>query len=388
MIKKRFSPMFLIINICILTFILLLIINVKGVSASTETRLRVEAKNMEELKTYITQNLPVDIYLTGHTYDFSEELNNNNNRKIRIYGNEYEKPRFIMNESIPTNSRFVSMAKGTLELENITLIGAGLKASGGIAAEKVKVTNCDFSNNNYFYGGAIGRTIKDGTDIQPTRIEAINSKFKDNMTSYDGGAIAIDTSADNSELIISNCEFDNNVRYGAGLQLGGAVSAKRVDKVRITESKFTDNMNIEGRDNIGGAISVLAVPDVLISDSYFEGNLADNTGGAIAVTDCGDRNPNYGKNPMTYVTNCTFKENSAEYGGAIWVNNQGGQWMHVTGNTFSGNMTPKKEYGEAIYYHWGPYTRLFVNSNSLNKDSVAKGPEAGSLEGTPYIENY
>ena len=99
--------------------------------------------------------------------------------------------------------------------------------------------------------------------------------------------------------IITNCTFE--------AQEGGAISAY-YSTVYIIKSTFSRN--------IGGAINTYTNYYLFISGSTFDGNVATEWGGAVTLFQTLSYNSNkYALN----ITNCTFINNAAMIGGAVFI---------------------------------------------------------------------
>jgi predicted outer membrane repeat protein len=188
---------------------------------------------------------------------------------------------------------------------------------GAILCDTLTLSNCSFYNNSAKnFGGAI-HCQKDSMITE--------SNFETNTSKHLGGAI----SYGEGNLTLTKCNFNNN----SAVYSGGAITCTYMDTshyLTIIECSFTNN----SAEMYGGAV----ITDYLnISNSYFINNSAVNDGGCIISTNC------------TSVTNCSFINNSAgNYGGAICCRNDlniQNSFM-ITNNSFINNTA---NYGGAIY---------------------------------------
>lgn len=160
--------------------------------------------------------------------------------------------------------------------------------------------------------------------IENSTVVLKNVRFLDNFSSY-GGAL----SATRSALYVSNCTFSGNRVFSTG----GAISTISAN-LTIVQSTFVNN-TARSKDNdlsaFGGAISFLAQPTEFLNiyDSTFRLNIAQRSGGAIAIQPQGlTAGPSY-----VYIGRTVFIQNSASgegaclstsscntIGGAVYVN--------------------------------------------------------------------
>jgi predicted outer membrane repeat protein len=136
-------------------------------------------------------------------------------------------------------------------------------------------------------------------------------------------------------ITIRNTIFRNNITRDGAVAIGNGNSADQYPENFIIDCSFTNNQGGAG----GGAIKVLNFNGVAIQGSHFEGNSVDasvseSKGGAIYST---------GK---LIITNSTFLNNAANYGGAIWSSGYyDSPSMTITGSLFSGNQA---KYGAGV----------------------------------------
>ena len=206
-------------------------------------------------------------------------------------------------------------------------------------AVNVRVTSCNFVNNEAPNGGAIFNHLASTTISGCT--------FTGNQATDSGGAIYLD-----APLNIISSTFNNNYA-----NTGGAIFS--ADSLTIAGSTFTSNSAING-----GAI--YSTSTLAISSSNFSNNNALSNGGAIFSAD------------SLTISGSTFTSNSAINGGGIYSINQliltdsslslntattGGaiystNLLTVDNTKFTGNNAMNK--GGAIY------TNNILNANNLN----------------------
>ncbi|MGK0390877.1 MAG: putative outer membrane repeat protein [Maribacter sp.] len=183
-----------------------------------------------------------------------------------------------------------------LTLDSLRLI-KGYSSSGGGAIKfkgfHLNVSNCTFSNNTSTYGGAIYSSESYGAVIINSCVFMLNS-----ATNFGGGIYS------NREVILINSDFSNNEASS-----GGAIFSVR--KMSIENSTFLSNTAIEygGAVNLSSNTSTSYYP-FLVTNSTFENNSA-NFGGAIYTYF-------YNTEVDLNISNSTFDNNHSVWsGGAV-----------------------------------------------------------------------
>ena len=138
-----------------------------------------------------------------------------------------------------------------------------------------------------------------------------------------GGAVTVHGE---STFLAVGCTFSNN--RASGSYGGGAILSSAI--VRLVDCTFTGNGSFLANNSggSGGAISSFWLSDLAVERCTFYSNHADGSGGAIYV---------WSSEKDAYVTNSTFVNNSANWGGGIAVsdpNNDLITWTHVSHSTF------------------------------------------------------
>jgi hypothetical protein len=178
---------------------------------------------------------------------------------------------------------------------------------GGINAffiEGLEVTDSTFENNHApnRSGGAIFNESSMWLDIS-------GCEFESNSSNSTGGAIF---SSFSSQFSVSRCEFRNNSTTGASPAMeygGGAIALVDVGAFsRVSRSSFYGN-HTSGFNTTGGAINfgMGAGMGMLIDGCVFAENSSLYAGGAV------------GLNGSELILNCTFANNSAVFGQAIFA---------------------------------------------------------------------
>ena len=226
--------------------------------------------------------------------------------------------------------------------KNNTFISNHAGISGAALAwlnvENIHINNYTFIDNTAERsGGAI--YISKGSD----NCVIFNSTFKGNhltnMTAYHNGG-AIDCVGDN--LTVNMSSFENN-----GANTGGAIYVGTgSSQAHILASNFTSNYAYAD----GGAIGLKA-DTLIINESIFKSNTAIGSGGAVYVGGIGENNT---------VHYSVFEDNQAgNHGGAI-------DWLAKAGEIIHSNFTKNSaEYGGAVYLNG-------VSSKSRISDVIFK----------------
>ena len=216
---------------------------------------------------------------------------------------------------------------------------------GAIYAGDANITVKDslFNANWGYIGGAI--FVNGGT------LAVDGATFEDNLSVYQGGAIAVYASAaDDEALTIENSAFAGNKSDRAG-----AVYFKN-GEATISNTTFDEN---EARFANGGAITV-ANSTVSLADVELIGNTAERFGGAIFAGQS-DVVIENGENVM-------IDSNAAQYGGAIY--NSKGE-LEVVSGQFTDNVATGS--GGAIY-----------SGGEVTVIATFEGNEAGESGGAIY----
>lgn len=208
---------------------------------------------------------------------------------------------------------------------NNGVIGRNLNNShGGAGCVRAGIIyqNCKFINNSAGQGGAL--TYHASGSIE-------DCVFINNSAKLYGGALSTGYIDGDMELIVVNCNFEqNNAPYGGAVQLKGK-------NIEIHKSIF--NKNIAAIN--GGAINIIA-KTVTVDDVEFNKNIANVNGGAIYIN--GDK---------TTIVDSSFIANEAipdakklddGLGGAIYINSSSAT---INKNIFNNNVARN---GSAIYY--------------------------------------
>lgn len=170
---------------------------------------------------------------------------------------------------------------------------------GGYEAGSIIFSECSFEHND-----GLGAFTGYGGTAQTFR----SCSFSDNSSNQSGGAISDPYGS--GELLIEQCRFERNTALA-----GGAVHWNGGRSVSILNSIFVNNSS---ESDYGGALLISQAETVVLSDSEFIGNSSGYVGGVGLL-----------RNGPTNVQRCQFVDNSA--------NDWGGGGLHVSGN-FSTNV--------------------------------------------------
>ena len=255
--------------------------------------------------------------------------------------------------------------------KNNTFISNHAGISGAALAwlgvDNIHINNYTFTNNTADRsGGAI--YISKGSD----NCVIFNSTFKGNhltnMTEYHNGG-AIDCVGDN--LTVNMSSFENN-----GANTGGAIYVGvGSSQAHILASNFTSNYAYAD----GGAIGLKA-DTLIINESIFKSNTAIGSGGAVYVGGIGENNT---------IHYSVFEDNQAgNHGGAI-------DWLAKAGEIIHSNFTKNSaEYGGAVYLN-GVSSKSRIsdvifkeNTATENGGAIDCNATEMNLTHTKFISNY
>ncbi len=279
------------------------------------------------------------------------------------------------------------------------------KSDGGaifVDSDNVKIDNCNFADNNAYFGGAIywdryngkvsdcnfadnGAIYGGAVYCGECDVVISNSNFTANNATQ-GGAIY----CKDSNLTVGACNFTNNVAEGE-YSCGGAIDFNGTN-LFIIDSKFISN---EAHDC--GAVSVESVTTEIINTEFI-GNGAYDCGavgifeGNALIENC-TFDSNYANRSIAAlsistnatVNNTVFKSNSAEDCGALFYesysendtliadycqfidNDCSGAYLKhynavISNSKFKNSVSDK---GIAIYN--GATNRLYLSNNTVNK---------------------
>ncbi len=211
-------------------------------------------------------------------------------------------------------------------------VGGGLYANN-----KIRLTSCDFIENEAQAGGGV--FISQGNSLEITNCTFLQNK----ATDEGGGGIY----AFQSSSIIKNCTFSKNTSTTSG---GGVM---HVGSYPTYSNCIFKNNEAEN----GGAMYNSNSSEINMLTCTFSGNIATGKGGGI-----------YNNNSYGPFINCLFSGNKADNGGAI-VNDNGAR-PNIINCTIAGNLAIGKGGGMANYQST-PYivnTIIWGNSSGVYDD--------------------
>ena len=209
------------------------------------------------------------------------------------------------------------------------------------------------NNSSHRYGGAI--------DIETSNAgieNRINSAiFKGNHSIYNGGSIAVTSTASTTKVYISQCTFGGNGDGESNVaNFGGAVYAEKDTFVNIGNSSFTGN---RARNN-GGAFCIEGDSYLNLFRDTFVGNYGQS--GGVGYTQDLDS-----KYPRLFVDECSFDANyiSTHYGCLFNLNGIDDFCMHnssVRGSYISASQTGEKASWIDLY---GVQGKVSISNSSI-----------------------
>lgn len=162
-----------------------------------------------------------------------------------------------------SNSSFIGNSRPSVS--NQPQNGSSVDIRGGTTNSEIKITNCDFKNNETSGSGTIY--------FAGTKTATLEScEFDDNVSNREGGALY----SSNSNTTVKNCKFvSNHTNYGSNG--GGAIYATGDNTpLTIEGSEFIENSAVKAN---GGAVYLNG--SALVKNSTFKENNSLYRGGAI-----------------------------------------------------------------------------------------------------------
>lgn len=245
-----------------------------------------------------------------------------------------------------------------LDLKAVQLINGFIKqanSGGAITAQDGCEISTDadtiFKNCKAKRGGAINAW-------ENVKLKINGSKFINNVSNLGGAICSLNGE---TTIDINGVTFDNNhaVAIGSDPVIGGAIYSR--SKLNVESTDFKNN----SAESNGGAIySTIAFT---VKNSEFTNNSSEKSGGAIYVP----------KEAPAKITNTTFSENKAKWGGAIANYSK----SSIIASTFNNNIAIST--GGAIYTGEG----ITVEKSSLVENKANKGGAIYISKGESEIKN-
>ncbi len=262
---------------------------------------------------------------------------------------------------------------GVLVNKSIVIDGKGVFTISGSDSYRIFNVTADaalkdiaFVRGNADIGGAIWSNAT---------LIVVDSTFENNTAVYQGGAIYSD-----GNLTVVNTEFLNNtvtndfddVTETGGSQ-GGAIYAIGIE-LNVVDSKFIEN--VATPDDHGDGAAIWAnVNTITVSGTTFRGNKGF-LGGAVYLVGVTQDTPVF--------NNCTFDNNTALQGGAVFV--EASTYLHVNDTIFTDNKAVSDRYigqyndfaaGGAISAADGSPITVLVNNSRFVHNTVTSNDESG-----------
>ena len=263
----------------------------------------------------------------------------------------------------PTGGAGVYISSGSPTIINCTFRGnAASQAGGGIynIAGCPMLIDCKFENNYAEFGAGMYNFT---TMYIPQRSKPIliNCSFNGNYSGREGGGIYNFKSDPN----LTNCAFSHNVAlvYGAGIYnsysntelintlfienaagSGGGIYSEDNSSLIVTNCNFRNNI---AKAVFGGGICNWDANELIVTNCTFSGNVAMRDGGGIL-----------NRRTSSTLKNCIFTGNKA-YGELLYTGEGGGLYAFgdtiLNNCTFSGNWAHQ---GRAIYRNNSSFLKL------------------------------
>lgn len=270
-------------------------------------------------------NQPVEVWIKSGTYKPEASLTMKNN--VAIYGGfagtETSKDQRVSGNNtildgedtyrvFYNNYTEEKPLTNSAKLDNVTIQNGYTPESGAGMYNKCaspEITNCMFTNNNASSNGGAIYNDNSSPIINTCTFESNKaSNFNPGGGMGDGGAIL---NGNNSTLKLTDCKFNTN----SAVDTGGAIANHRGSLLQLDYCTFNGNTAMSG-----GAIENWtdnSLETTLTANyCYFVGNTTTGTvnvdrsyGGAIVSDGHGTKNN---------IISCTFNENAAMSGGAIY----------------------------------------------------------------------
>ncbi len=288
--------------------------------------------------------------------------------------------------------------EGTTWTENVAFVGGAISVGSPdaffnedyvIDPVSVRVVDSTFTGNFAFRGGAIGSLGADllvegsdfGDDSSPDSCANFDGPLQDdgNAAVWEGGAILNIAYQDGGSLDIQGSRFSGNCALDGS---GGAVFVVENDdapaSLRVRNSEFINN----GATDSGGAIFRGGGPgsSTTITGNRFTNNVAgldtvEGQGGAVRLS-YADQN--------TTITRNTFTANRADQGGAVSINDGGGDpvapgahlW-DISRNTFTSNTATVD--GGALHLALDNSGRVVPRNITGNRFTANRAPIGGAI---------
>ena len=208
-----------------------------------------------------------------------------------------------------------------LEVENCTFANNKSDQNGGAIAAwgyNIKLKDSQFINNTAEISGNNGGALA----AYESTISAENCIFQKNIAGSNGGALF---SEGGQDMTVLNCQFNENAGWeGGAIRYTNADEAEM--SIQVKDCTFTKNKDAKSNGNgSGGAINYTAWNSTIeITNCQFDGNTVGNAGGALRINGkfnldhcdfynniAGDHAGGWLDAEVATVSNCTFGKNTS-----------------------------------------------------------------------------
>lgn len=245
----------------------------------------------------------------GAFYDYEANL--------EIYNSTLSNNQATAADNLTGDGGAIYTQNGTLLLDDVIVSGNTAADDGGVIYSyqtDVTLTGSTFSNNSVASDQTGGVLYVFNDNVSVT-----NSNFTANSGGY-GGVMYLAGSGAAMTPTISNSTFtDNTGFYGAALYLSGANLTTTISNSTLHNNDVT---------GFGGALVMYNAAKVIITGSTFSDNDAGQTNQSGGAINAGS------DDTIIEITNSTFSNNTAFWGGAI---NFFGSTLDITSSTFVDN---------------------------------------------------
>ncbi len=249
---------------------------------------------------------------------------------------------FLENSAGSTGAVAV-MAKNS-SITNSKFIGNNATKEGGAlmvgSLGQAYLDNVLFERNyvsNGFGGAIITRVANSERDNSVAQLDILNSEFKLNSATTNGGAIdnhLYNSKTQSGAVYVFNSDFEQNsaATGGAIFNHGIADINGKFGTMNIVETDFIGNTTTGAYANVNGTIigaggAIYNAGTMTITDSEFEKNSAkDSLGGAFFVAN----------GSVTTIADSDFDSNTAAWGGAGYTST-GAKMLTITDSDFTNN---------------------------------------------------
>ncbi len=281
------------------------------------------------------------------------------------------------NNSTGNSGGGVAINSASADFNTCTFTSNNADLDGGaiqVLVADIQVDGCTFNGNTSIEGGAIHFNT-DGTgsvtnsdfdgnsslagDTRGASIYALGTAFTDPM----------------GEIIISDCNFTNNIANGAAGRAGGIYLTQGTTTGNAVATVTNCDFDSNSATQHAGAVYVLFTQDVVFDGCTFNANTADVDGGAVYFSSGGGG----------LFTGCTFTNNIAnDDGGALATLRGVGT---IENSIFDGNSSFDDGGNIGSFSSTaGPSEMVFNNVSILNGFSIDAGGGLYNLRGNLIMD--